>query len=436
MKIRQILIVTYDWPPRNSIAVYRPYAWAKYWSLLGCRVTVLTAKKYIYDEPLDLNLQIPTGVEVIEVGYRKIGDLQSQRSGGIESLKQKVFGFIKRHSGQIQKILGIHYDIRDQWAKQAIPKALKICNEKNIDIVVSTYGPRSCHFIGSAIKEKYPNIKWVADYRDLWSIRHNSELSEAGKNKEKQLEREVVKDADYFLTVSEPLAADLSAFLGRDVEVVFNGFDDEWDDVENRIKASVKNREQRGNLVITYTGMIYPGLRDPSPLFLAINDLIDEGQLNDEKISVNFYGHRQPGLKELVDKYSATGYVKIHGHVTREDALEVQKNSDLLLLLESGDDVAKGVLTGKIFEYLASGVPILSLGSKGDSAIGKLIFETCAGAVCASDVSSIKKVLLDALCGDLNRIYDPNFLEIKKYSRKTQAENLLLKLEAFLWTRS
>jgi glycosyltransferase involved in cell wall biosynthesis len=435
MKNLNILIITYDWPPRNSIAVYRPYAWAKYWSELGVQVTVLTAKKYIYDEPLDLTLQPILNVEVFEIEYRKNSDFEKKPKWLINYLKNKTFDYIKRHSSKIRKLLGINYDIRDRWTEAAIPVAIKIFESRKIDAVVSTFGPRSCHFIGSAIKKKYPSTKWIVDYRDLWSTRHNIDINAAMKKKEMMLEKSTVKKADFFMTVSPPLADDLSLFLGRDVEVVFNGFDTEWDDVKKIIDLSIKNGKKNNNLTITYTGMIYPGWQDPSPLFVAINDLIKDGLVDKNQISINFYGSRQPGLKEMVNSYSANSYVKIHGHVTREASLFAQQNSDLVLLLESGDDLAKGILTGKVFEYLVSGVPILSLGSQVDSAIGKLILETNTGIVCVSDINKIKKLLLAALQGNLQEIYNPKLLEIKKYSRKIQSENLMHKLYEIFWMK-
>ena len=92
MKTKSILIVTYDWMPRNSIAVHRPYAWAKYWSLAGLKITVLTAKKYAYDEPLDLGLPVLDAVKVIEIPYRSEGSLNKNTS----NIKRNIINFLKK----------------------------------------------------------------------------------------------------------------------------------------------------------------------------------------------------------------------------------------------------------------------------------------------------------------------------------------------------
>lgn len=433
MSKRNILIITYDWPPRNSIAVYRPYAWAKYWAAQDVCVTILTAKKCIYDEPLDLNMPAIDGVEVFEVAYRNEAESAKKSGGGQSKVKLVVFDFLKKNSSTIKKLIGLNYDVRDRWADTAAPQAIEICKAKKIDIVVSTYGPRACHFIAAKIKEKIPSIKWVADYRDLWSIRHNSDMTASQARKERSLEKSTLENADFLMTVSKPLATELAVFLGKNVSTVFNGFDVEWADAEKKIALGVGEKIAKEKIEIIYTGMIYPGWRDPASLFVAVNNLIQSNKIKNDQVEIHFYGKRQPGLYKLVKEKFAESFVKIHGHVSREAALHAQEKADLLLLLESGEEVAKGVLTGKIFEYMVSGVPILSLGSREDSAIGEVISETGVGVVCADNVGKIEKSIMQVLQGNVDGIYSPNLDSIRKYSRKIQAENLLHHLKKVLY---
>jgi len=99
MTIKNVLIITYDWPPRNSIAVYRPYAWAKYWAAQNVSVTVLTAKKCIYDEPLDLNIPTIEGVDVCEVEYRADPRSTESVAAATKKLQKLIFGVLKKYSG-------------------------------------------------------------------------------------------------------------------------------------------------------------------------------------------------------------------------------------------------------------------------------------------------------------------------------------------------
>ena len=412
--------------PRNSIAVHRPYAWAKYWSKEGFSVTVLTAKKYSYDEPLGLNLPILSSVDIIEIAYRNIETSVSSKRNFITKYKEKLIWLLKKNSSAIKKILHINFDIRDAWAKRAIPVALELHESRKFDLIVSTYGPRACHFIGQSIKSKYPDVTWLADYRDMWSIRHNTDLNDRQKMHEQSIERDVLSQADVLTTVSKPLAEELSQFLHKQVHVVFNGFDVDWDATAIRLKRSATVSERPlGKIKIVYTGMIYPGWRDPAPLFRAINSLIHAGKIGVNDIQVHFFGHRQPGLDVIIENNSARDYVAIHGHVAREVALKEQAGADLLLLLESGRPEAKGVLTGKIFEYMISGKPILSLGSTEDSAIGEIIAETGVGIACGEDSQKIQFTLLQAVEGKIFHFYKPNIEKISKYSRQNQAAEII-----------
>lgn len=424
--MKKILIITYDWMPRNSIAVHRPYTWAKYWNELGHKITVLTAKKYSYDEPLGLNLPVIESVNVVEVAYRNSNILFAKSNNIFSRIAAKLFSLIKRKSSFLKKILKINYDIRDEWAKKATVVALELHKNTGFELIISTYGPRSCHFIGEAIKSKHPEVVWLADYRDMWSITHSSFNKDHHIEAEKSLEKRIVSKADGFITVSKPLAMELEGFINKKVHVVYNGFDVPMEDVSDKLHRSINNSKNiDGEVNIVYTGMIYPGSRDPSPLFQAINNLILERKIDANKIQVHFFGYRQPGLDQIIQKNSSGKYVRIHGHVAREVALQAQGKADILLLLESGKPEAKGVLTGKIFEYMISGKPILSIGSVDNSAIGDIIAETGVGVVCGADVAKIENFLLHYIDGNIKKLYNPNILNISKYNRKDQAVQLL-----------
>jgi len=418
-----ILIITYDWPPRNSIAVHRPYAWAKHWSCSDCNVTVLTAEKCLYDSPLDLVLPELDGVKVVEVPYRS--SFNGRKTTSTKFVRSIIIDLLKKQVGFFRKALRLSLDIRDAWAKKAEKVALDLHEKKKFDVVVSSYGPRACHFIGRTLKESDSSIFWVADYRDMWSIRHNADLQGGRKHREQRLERKTLKRADLLTTVSAPLVSQLKAFLEKDVNLVFNGYDLDLSEVKGRIGLQKKALRKNKLLKIAYTGMIYPGWQDPAPLFQAVGELIEEGKITPSQVRIDFFGKRQPQIQAIVHHYDAGEYVKIHGHVTRETALEEQRKADLLLLMESGNEAAKGVLTGKVFEYMVSGKPILSLGSQKNSAIGQLIEETGIGIVCEQDIEKIKKCLQGLISGSEMNEFCPNFEKIKLYNRGAQSQDFL-----------
>jgi nucleoside-diphosphate-sugar epimerase/glycosyltransferase involved in cell wall biosynthesis len=414
--LRKVLIVTYDWPPRNSIATHRPYSWARYWAAQGLDVTVLTASKKFFDLPLDLDLPALEGVHVHEVDYTALipisNSVESQTAPWLTNVLKKV-------KSVISFVLGWEYDVRSNWAAGAEKMVQKIGTD--FDVVISTYGPDSAHKIASKFKQAKPSIFWVADYRDLWSLNTRNKSSELIKALARRKELEVVKSADMFTTVSEELAQTLAAFVRKQPEVIFNGFDIALDPALYQRPLQIKN----GCLRVVYTGRIYSGKRNPAALVQAIEQLIDENLIGVAEVCIDFYGVNTQLIDEEMQSLKYPQIIKHHGHVPRSRALDLQQSADLLLLLESGDEDSKGFLTGKIFEYIGAGRPIISIGSAADSAIARVLDQTRCGRCYVNDVDAIAKDLLTYLRGKPPAWFDPDVTAIERYSRRYQAERLL-----------
>lgn len=215
----RIVIVSYNWPPRNAIGTHRPYWWAKSWSSLGARVTVLTAQKEPFDAPLDLELPKLPNVDVVEV-----------RSHGLVRLMRLLFYFpfagdllrkmrVRSGSGSNKQT-----DVRKLWRKSAYRAAMEIA--KDCDVVVSTYGPAASHLIASDMKSFNSELFWVADYRDLWSNNRIVDHAAAGlDNSTAQELRSVGAGADLVVGVSQAMVSSLEVLLDKNVCLIRNGFD-------------------------------------------------------------------------------------------------------------------------------------------------------------------------------------------------------------------
>lgn len=415
-KKKKVLIISYDWPPRNSIATHRPYSWAKYWSADGYDVTVLTAKKKFFDAPLDLNLPILQGVRVIEDNY---SSLIAFRSNEPSNLSPLFVGALKKIKDTLTNLIGYDFDVRNAWVKknQDIYKEIGA----NFDVVVSTYGPASPHVIAANLKKMNPSIYWVADYRDLWSLNSRNRSSRIAKFLISKKELAVVRSVDMFVTVSRELGDQLQGLVKKRPFVIYNGYDiDPRPEFYNQIISEKKN-----TLRLIYTGRIYPGKRSPLPLIKAIENLLDEKKIQLHDVVVEFYGVNSNLVFAELGTIKYPDIIKDCGYVSRNYAIQLQQSADLLLLLESGDKDSKGFLTGKIFEYLAAGKPIISLGSAKDSSISRLLNETGCGKCYEEDVEMIAADLLRHLQGINLDWYKPNFEIIKQYSREYQAKKLM-----------
>ena len=239
-------------------------------------------------------------------------------------------------------------------------------------------------------------------------------------------ELEVVCSADMFTTVSNELAEHLQTLVQVQASVIYNGFDIEIDPLLYQRPLHVRD----GCLHIVYTGRIYPGKRNPVALVRAVESLIDSGRISPSRVSIEFYGVNANLIHAEIGPIKYPGLVKQQGYVSRDQALGLQQSADFLLLLESGDEDSKGFLTGKIFEYLAAGRPILSIGSKSDSAIARVLNQTRCGRCYENDSHAIANDLLDYLGGRIPIWFNPDLQAIQRYSRKHQAELMIQMIRA------
>lgn len=429
----RILIVTTFFPPLNSIASLRPYSWAKFWTQTGHDVTVLTIEKEESD--IQLNVNNP-GYKVIETAQpRLMKKLKSSyksspgNNAGVVNSAAAFKSWIKapfiglfdwlRYKRGIFNACRMP-DFTDLWIRPAVDAAAGL---GKFDVVVSTAGPYSVHIVAHKIKQKGLAVKWVADYRDTWSDNYIYPGLFPFNRIEKVLEGRMLQSADLITTVSDPFADSfLNKYPLKRVHTIENGFDPADLEIASPLPAFPPD----GKFRIVHTGSIYLGKRDPSPLFEAIANLSgDQGnnQLLD-KLEVLFVGPRQANLEELIKQYRVDKWVKAPGFFSREQALAMQRDAHALLFLPWNDLSVDGVLTGKIFEYLFSGTPIMCVGGKGLEASQQLVLDAKAGEV-FDDVKDIEKFLVQklSLVEKENSQVDPEFL--KRYDRRHLAERLL-----------
>jgi glycosyltransferase involved in cell wall biosynthesis len=418
MKQIRIVLITYYWPPQNAIATHRPYAWAQHWSQSNFEITVLTSKKTAIDEPLDLLHATIKNVNVIEVPYKS----------GFEALYSNprlfwIKRFLKRIKNKINR-LGVQTpEIIHKWGEKARPYAIKLAADA--DIVVTTYGPAEAHLLGSAMKAENRKLFWVADYRDLWSQNHTHNHSHRTRAALRKIEMASVgKNADMITTVSHDLAKQISTLMNKTVHYIPNGFDFEESEIAELLGRNVTL--PKGSLRIIYTGKIYEGFQDPTPLLEALAELRSANEISENAITIDFYGTDVAAFQKLAENPRHKKFIRVMGYVKRDEAINVQRNAGLLLLLESSKKEARGILTGKIFEYLAAGRPIICIGSNPEFEIGKILTYTGTGKTYSpNNIPAIKDAIISTIKGGgLYATYAPNKEAILEYSRARQSKKM------------
>ena len=412
----RVVIITYDWPPRNAIASMRPYSWAEDWSKKGACVTVLTAKKKSFDEPLDLFVEEISRVDVRELDFH--GPVGSE----LFIFRYRfIRTFLRNLLSVINKFGQKEVDPRSGWYKAALPVAVSLAQDT--DVVVSSYSPASAHYLARDMKKSNDQLTCVADFRDLWALNDLKAGRRKQKQKEVLQELECLSSADLLTTVSGGLAEKLRQVHHKDVYVINNGFDVSLADVS--VNLSSYREKRKSTIDLIYTGNVYDGYQDPIPVLEVIKDLIDSGNVLPESFRVQFYGPKNSVVDAVTRNPRFSGFTYYNGHVSRSESLAAQKEATLLLLLEVSSPEAKGVLTGKVFEYMVSGVPIISFGKNSDSSVGDLLFETGAGfSYSPSSLDCLRSDLLAINSGRSPQWFSPNLDKIKNYSRQFQASVL------------
>jgi len=369
---KKVLIVAYAFPPMAFIGSQRPHGLAKYLNQFGWEPIILTIKspgaaaedfKVIgtdYTDRLALmkkTLRLDTGKGI----HQQLG-ITITRNFNYPTWKSKTIKFLKE--------LAVFPDEEIGWYRHAVKAAFELLDKEEIHAVISTSFPVTSHLIARRIKQKY-GVPWVADLRDLWTQNHYYGKFKVISFFERRLELKTLSQADVLVTISNPLAETLkSLHLDKDIRCITNGYDPEDFD-----KKTANLTEK---FTITYTGRLYNGKRDPSVLLKAIAGLIKENRIRKDLIEIRFFGGHEDWLINDIKEHGLQDIVKINGFVSREEAIEKQKESQLLLLLLWDDKEEKGVYTGKLFEYLGAKRPIVAIGGA-NSIVRDLLENTNAG---------------------------------------------------------
>jgi glycosyltransferase involved in cell wall biosynthesis len=362
-----VLIITYYWPPSGGAGVQRWLKFSKYLPEFGCVPIILTVDPEYATYPViddSLTEELPFSVKVYKTHaidyfgiYKK--DKSKIPSAGFansadNTLKGKILRFIRGNF--------FIPDPRRGWNKFAFRKACEIIESEGIKHVITTSPPHSTQLIGLKLKKKYPLIKWVADLRDPWTdIYYYRQFYPTIISKiiDRRYEKQVLKVSDKIITVGKSLKDHFSAKInevGEKTEIITNGYDQ--NDFEGLAPLSP------AIFTISYIGT----LSDAYPVegFLEALKGFKE---NGNNLRLIFTGTVSPKQKELILSVPGCSATEFVNYVDHKTALRYMVESTALLLIIPDHKGNKSIITGKLFEYIAAGKPVICLGpADGDAA--------------------------------------------------------------------
>ena len=357
----KVLLVSFYFPPAGGGGVQRPLKLAQYLPALGIETHVLAP-----DDPQwihrDEALRVPTQAWVHRARYLgPVGRKPAEELHGKEGLARLATQ---------TRLLGRRALVPDEnvsWNLTAIPAAIRLVRKHEIDVVITTSPPNSIHLVGAAVK-RATGARWVADLRDsVVAHAHRRSESRAVRAKEKVdvgVAKLVARSADAVVCVSDFIADEVRTLEPRGrVLTIANGSD--FDDFDGL--AYTPGPRMR----ITHAGSFF-GKRDPRPFLQALHD-------SGLDIVARFLGDFRSSDREWAEGLGLGDRLELIPYAPRATSLALQRDSDaLLLLIPDAGGRGKGVLSGKVFEYLAAERPILAAVPP-DGAAAELIRETGAG---------------------------------------------------------
>ena len=299
-------------------------------------------------------------------------------------------------------------DARCWWIKPSVRYLSNYLKEHPVDVIISTGPPHSMHLIASALHKRF-NIPWVADFRDPWTdidFYKDLKLTHRSDRKHHRLEHQVLTEATKVVTVGWDCARGLETHGAKDVVVITNGYD-----FDNTIPSNCQNHTS--SFTMSHIGIIGEN-RNPKMFWQVIGELSQSVDLK-----IKLIGQVDNSVVESIKRHNIEKYVEIIPYIPHNQVIAEQQKSDVLLLFVNNTPNAKGILTGKIFEYMASGRPILCIGPEdGDSA--RILNETQTGiTVDFNDKEKMKSVILDLIKKHKeNQLVINDNAAIEKYSRR------------------
>jgi glycosyltransferase involved in cell wall biosynthesis len=369
--MRRVLFVAYNYPPHGGAGVQRSLKFSKYLPKYGWQPIVLTTT--VDANPIqDYSLlsDIPDNTKIYRIPGFSIARLQSKAK------KYKLDRFVV--------FLNLILQIPDAyrfWAKNAFSASSKILSKDKPEVIYTTSGPYSTHFVGLQLKNKY-HIPWLADFRDPWNTNLITPYLPGYRTLNKILERKVINNADRVVCVSEPWLENIKSNSRKNLNkfiLIENGYDE--DDIK---LSSFPNYSDK--FTITHIGSFYRN-RKPIEFIKAVENLIGSNLIPIDEFRIIFIGKN---IKGLIPKYAP---FESYQYVAHKYLLKFRIQTTLFLLILNTSPENKGNYSGKIYEYIAANRPILGIVPKGGVA-EDLIQKTNTGICVNGNSDEIAKAIL------------------------------------------
>ena len=421
--MKKVLIISYYWPPAGGPGVQRWLKFAKYLPSYGVQPIMYVPKNPHYPlKDASLETEVPQGLRVIKKpiwepysisGIFSKSDTKEISSGIIPT--QEKQGFLQKAMLFIRGNFFIP-DARKFWVNPSVDFLKEFLQEEEITTIITTGPPHSLHLIGMKLKKEI-KVKWIADFRDPWtSIGYHEKMKLLGvsRKKHQKLEKEVLGQADQILVTSSVTKEEFQGLTDVPVKVITNGYDIE------KIPAVKPDKA----FTISHIGSLLSG-RNPQQLWQALGELVREDDEFARHFKLKIIGAVGQAVISSIKEQGLEPYLQVEGYISHNEALVMQRQSQVLLLIEIDHEQTRAIIPGKLFEYMVSGRPILAVGPA-DSDPEKIIQGTNTGSFFRyQDKDKMKMYLRDCYKAYKNGKLKTFPIGLQQYSRKNLTKELV-----------
>ena len=413
--MKNLLVITYYWPPSGGAGVQRILKFCKYLPLYGWNPIVLTSGEgdfpsidtSLINDAKDIHVEKATGFSFLKL-FKKITGIKQVPSHQLSSSKNETL-FI-RFSRWFRYNLVIP-DGRISWYYSSYKKAKKIINEQNIDLIFSSSPPHSIHLVSKKLAKSF-DIPWISDFRDPWTDRfyyYENPRNFFISYIDLLLEKSVLKNSDYIISASPGFLKLLTVRypLEGKSSIIFNGFDP-----EDFINISKYNEQYNQNIKIGHIGSLSKS-QNPKGLINSLQ--IFNNNASKVKATFECIGSVHSDIDTYAKEKNLNNYFGIESYLNHNLAIRKMCSFNFLVLVVPETEKNEGIIPAKVFEYIASGVDIICIGNLN------------------SDVSNLLRKLGYDKFYTINEIIDFSKInlqfksakkDIMKYSRKVQTKEL------------
>lgn len=371
--MKKVLFITYYWPPSGGAGVQRGLKFVKYLPQFGVEPVVLTvdpaAATYPSHDP-SLARDIPVGVRVIRT--RSFEPLKVLAAiGGKKAVPHAGFAGAAK-PGLMQRALrwirGNWFvpDARLGWVSHAVRAAAEVIERDAIDTIIITSPPHSSQLIGLELKKRFPRLRWIADLRDPWTdiyFAKDLHMGAAAMRRNARWEQRVMQEADALVVVGPSMRSSFAQRYGALIEEKMSVIPNGYDAADLSPLGTIVPRQDRFR--ITYVGTM-AGSYEPQAFFHALSNA---RRIIGKPIELRFVGSVGAEVRAMADQAGVNDLCTWVPTVAHDEALKEMAAANALLLVIPSGAGEERILTGKLFEYIGVGRPILGVGPKqGDAA--------------------------------------------------------------------